>query len=203
VKPRQSRSADLGSARPPDGRSTRDRPTGRPEAGPYPSQVIRSQKAPARGFTLIEILLVLALLALFSALFIPGVNSILRQIDERGPEQALAETVLAARGAALASGRIVTLVHDADQRTLRADDASVPDLVIEPGTTLTLLPPAGGSLILLGGQAVETGEMRRIRFFADGTCDPFRVRLQTDKTPARIWQSDPWTCALSPEKAAQ
>lgn len=162
-----------------------------------------SARPPAGGFTLIEILLVLALLALFSTLFIPGVNSILRQINERGPEQALTETVLAARGAALESGRTVTLTFDAEQRALHADDPAVADLVLEAGTALTLLPPTGGDLILLGGQAVETGELRRIRFFADGTCDPFRVRLQLDKTPPRIWQADPWTCALSPEKAAQ
>lgn len=174
MKPRQSRSVDLGGARP-----------------------------TARGFTLIEVLLVLALLALFSALFIPGVNSILRQINERGPEQALAETVLAARGAALESGRTVTLTYDAERRALRADNTAVTDLVIEAGTQLTLLPPTTGAVILLGGQAVETGELRRIRFFADGTCDPFRIRLQLDKTPPRIWQADPWTCALSPEKAAQ
>lgn len=174
MKPRQSRSVDLGSARP-----------------------------TTRGFTLIEILLVLALLALFSALFIPGVNSILRQINERGPEQALAETILAARGAALESAKTVTITYDAERRVLRSDNPAVAELVLEAGTALTLLPPTGGAVILLGGQAVETDELRRIRFFADGTCDPFRVRLQLDKTPPRIWQADPWTCALSPEKAAQ
>lgn len=157
----------------------------------------------ARGFTLIEILLVLALLALFSALFIPGVNSILRQINERGPEQALADTILAARGAALAAGRTVTLTYDAEKRTLQVDEASVPPLGLTAGTALTLLPPAGGAQILLGGQAVETGELRRVRFFADGTCDPFRVRLQEGEAPARVWAADAWTCALSPERAAR
>lgn len=169
---RQSRSADLGGAR-----------------------------SPAGGFTLIEILLVLALLALFSALFIPGVNSILRQINERGPEQALAETILAARGAALESGRTVTLTYDEKRRALHADDASVADLVLEPDHKLALLPPTSGAVVLLGGQSVETDELRRIRFFSDGTCDPFRVRLQENKDAARIWTADPWTCALSPEKA--
>ncbi len=171
MKPRQSRSVDLGQ--------------------------------PADGFTLIEILLVLALLALFSTLFIPGVNSILRQINERGPEQVLAETILAARGAALESGKTVTLTYDAERRVLRADHPAVADLALETGHQLTLLPPTTGAVILLGGQAVETGELRRIRFFADGTCDPFRVRLQENKEATRIWVADPWTCALSPEKAAR
>lgn len=185
---RQSRELDLGGARPPAfAEASEGKPDGRS----------------TRGFTLIEILLVLALLALFSALFIPGVNSILRQINERGPEQALADTVLAARGAALAAGRTVTLSYDAEKRTLQADDSAVADLVLEPGTALTLLPPAGGAQILLGGQAVETGELRRVRFFADGTCDPFRVRLQEGEAPARVWVADLWTCALSPERTAR
>ncbi|MBX3751521.1 MAG: GspH/FimT family pseudopilin [Opitutaceae bacterium] len=164
---------------------------------------LRWPTRPARGFTLIEILLVLALLALFSALFVPGVNSILRQINERGPEQALAEAILAARGAALESGRTVTLTYDDQKRTLRADSPSVSDLVLEAGSQLTLLPPTAGAVILLGGQAVETEELRRIRFFPDGTCDPFRVRLQRDKDSARVWTADPWTCALSPEAPAK
>ena len=202
MKPRQLR-LDWGSARPLDGRWACARPTVRPEAGPYPSQARRCAESPARGFTLIEVLLVLALLALFSALFVPGVNSILRQINERGPEQALAEAILAARGAALESGRTVTLTYDDAKRTLRADSPSVSDLVLEAGSQLTLLPPTAGAVILLGGQAVETEELRRIRFFPDGTCDPFRVRLQRDKDAARVWTADPWTCALSPEKATR
>jgi len=150
------------------------------------------------GFTLVEVLLVLAIMALFATLFIPGVNSILREIDARGPEQIVSETILAARGAALETSRTVVLRFDAEARRFMTEAASVPTDVLPTGLKLDLLPPETGSTVLLGGQLVETGELHRIRFFPDGTCDPFRVRMQEGKEPPRLLQIDPWTCALSP-----
>jgi general secretion pathway protein H len=150
------------------------------------------------GFTLVEVLLVLAIMALFATLFIPGVNSILREIDARGPEQIVSETILAARGAALETSRTVILRFDAEARRFQTEAASVPTEVLPAGLKLDLLPPETGSTVLLGGQLVETGELHRIRFFPDGTCDPFRVRMQEGKEAPRLLQIDPWTCALSP-----
>lgn len=53
---------------------------------------------------------------------------------------------------------------------------------------------AGGSLILIAGQVVETQEVPRVAFHPDGTCSAFRAQFRSgDKT----WQLavDPWTCA--------
>ena len=151
-----------------------------------------------QGFTLVEVLLVLAIMALFATLFVPGVNSILREIDARGPEQIVSETILAARGAALETSRTVVLRFDTEARRFLTEAESVPTEVLPDGLKLELLPPETGSTILLGGQLVETGELHRIRFFPDGTCDPLRIRLQEGKEPPRLLQIDPWTCALSP-----
>lgn len=156
------------------------------------------RKAGRRGFTLVEVLLVLALLALFAVLFIPGVNSMLREIDSRGPEQIITETMLAARGAALESGRAVELRYDSKERRFQWDAALKQPEALPADVKLELLPPETGSLVLLGGQAVEVGELARVRFFPDGTCDPFRVRLQEGKDAPRTLSMDPWTCALSP-----
>jgi type II secretion system protein H len=150
------------------------------------------------GFTLVEVLLVLAMLALFATLLIPGVNSILREINARGPEQMLSETVLAARAMALETGRIVELRYDAEERQFTDAAGVVQGPALPADCKLTLLPPAVGGNILLGGQLVETGELRRVRFFPDGTCDPFRVRWQEGEAPVRLLLADPWTCALSP-----
>jgi type II secretion system protein H len=168
------------------------------------ARVIQAVKGAGRpvsrrhGFTLVEVLLVLAIMALFATLFIPGVNAILREMDARGPEQIVSETILTARGAALESGRTVALRYDADGRRFLTDEKTDLPGPLPATVKLELLPPETGATVLLGGQLVETDALHRIRFFPDGTCDPFRVRLQQGAEPPRLLLADPWTCALSP-----
>ncbi len=157
-----------------------------------------SARRPA-GFTLVEVLLVLALLALFAAVFIPGVNSILREIDSRGPEQLLSESILAARNEALESGRIVELRYDDQTRQLVWGATATRADALPLGASCDLLPVATGGNILLGGVLEEAAEpLRRVRFFPDGTCDAFRVRLKALGEAPRLYLIDPWTCAASP-----
>jgi len=151
-----------------------------------------------RGFTLVEVLLVIALLAIFATLLLPGVNSMLQAANSRAPQQVLSETILAARGAALESGRTVELRYNSELRQLSWNGSAAKTETMPPGYKLDFLPPESSSAILLGGQLVETGTVRRIRFFPDGTCDSFRARLQVEKNPAQLFMVDPWTCALSP-----
>ena len=55
--------------------------------------------------------------------------------------------------------------------------------------------------MIIGGREVEE-PITRVRFYADGTCDPFRLEFVRDQT-SRILTIDPWTCTvLSPEAAA-
>ncbi len=154
-------------------------------------------KSGRRGFTLVEVLLVLALLVLFATLLLPGVNSILREINARGPEQILSTVLLAARSEALASGRTVELRYEAEERRFWSEPAAIKADPLPAGVRLDLLPPATGATVLLGGELIETGALPRIRFFPDGTCDPFRVRLREGALPPRLFTVDPWTCALS------
>lgn len=152
-----------------------------------------------RAFTLVEVLLVLALIALFAAVFIPGVNSILDQMNDRGPEQLLSEAVLAARTEALESGRGVELSYDVEKRQLVYGAAAVRSDVLPLGVSIELLPMQAGTSILLGGELTEAQTpLKRVRFFPDGTCEPFRLRMKSgpDAKP-RVLVVDPWTCALS------
>ncbi|MDP1581489.1 MAG: prepilin-type N-terminal cleavage/methylation domain-containing protein [Candidatus Didemnitutus sp.] len=151
------------------------------------------------GFTLVEVLLVLALLALLAAVFIPGVNSILRDINARGPDQLLSEAMLAARHEALATGRVVELRYHTEARQLWWSETAPRAEPLPAGMEVSFLPLASGSSILLGGQLAEAQEpLRRVRFFPDGTCDAFRVSLKAANAAPRLFVVDPWTCALSP-----
>jgi Tfp pilus assembly protein FimT len=147
---------------------------------------------------LVEVLLVIALLAIFATLLMPGVNSMLRAASSRAPQQILSETILAARGAALESGRTVELRYDPELRQLSWTGPGGRIESLPAGQKLDFLPAESGAAVLLGGQLVETTALRRIRFFPDGTCDPFRARLQLEKNPPQLFIVDPWTCAVSP-----
>jgi len=153
----------------------------------------------SRAFTLIEILLVLALLALFGTIFVSGVTPMLRAMDSRGPEQLLNEVILGAREQALSSGREIELRYDAEKRHLvwhGAGGVQVEELPL--GTSVELLPMEKGGSILLGGVLTEAQEpLRRVRFFPDGTCDPFRIRVREPERAPRLLVVDPWTCAAS------
>lgn len=163
------------------------------------TQCPRGGGARLRGFTLVEILLVLAMLALFATLLVPGVNSMLTEMNARGPEQLIGESMLAARLEALESGRMVELRYETETRQFVWGDGSGRSGALPLGSTVDLLPVATGASILLGGELTEAQEpLRRVRFFADGTCDVFRIRLGETGTRPRVLLVDPWTCAVSP-----
>ncbi len=151
-----------------------------------------------RAFTLVEILLVLALLALLATLLIPGLNSMLAAMNDRGPEQQLSEALLAAREEALETGRTVDLHFDSEKRQLVWGAAGRSE-TLPVGTAVEFLPVETGALVLLGGELTETAPpVARVRFFSDGTCDSVRLRVR-EPAPARprLFIVDPWTCAVS------
>jgi prepilin-type N-terminal cleavage/methylation domain-containing protein len=164
-----------------------------------PSRRVRTF-ARARAFTLFEVLLVLALMALLATVLIPGANSMLSAMNDRGGEQQIAETILAARSEALESGRTVDLRFDAEKRQLVWGATGQRSEPLPVGTAIEFLPFESGTSILLGGQLGESVEpLKRVRFFPDGTCDSFRVRYrEPEPAKPRLYVIDPWTCALNP-----
>lgn len=169
------------------------------------AEVLSGAPRRRRAFTLVEVLLVLALLALLATLLIPGLNSMLAAMNDRGPEQQLSEALLAAREEALESGRTVELRYDSEKRQLVWGAAGRSD-TLAVGTSVEFLPVETGALVLLGGELTETAPaVARVRFFADGTCDSVRLRVR-EPAPARprLFIVDPWTCAVSaaPQKGA-
>ena len=156
----------------------------------------RRPRAPPLGFTLIEVLLVLAVIGLVGGLLLPGVQSMLRTINNEEPDRIFLDVVNSARERALTGNRTVLLRYDKDKRTLSwSDDAGTERKVLAEGIALQFLQAKEGRAILLGGVLVETQEMGAVRFYADGTCDRFRVQIRQGTGTPQVITFDPWTCA--------
>jgi prepilin-type N-terminal cleavage/methylation domain-containing protein len=149
------------------------------------------------GFSLLEIVLVLALIGLVSALLVGGSTSLLRTVAADDVQNTAISAIAGARHSAVLTGR--TLEFSIDDKT-RVLDWGEGRAALAGEGAVRLLPAARTSSILVGGQLIEA-PLARVRFYADGTCDPFRLEIVRDKA-SRILTIDPWTCTvLSPEAA--
>jgi prepilin-type N-terminal cleavage/methylation domain-containing protein len=150
------------------------------------------------GFTLIEILLVLALIALLGTIFIGGSSALLSD-KAPTPDAQFWKACAAARAEALDEGRSVLLSFDAKARGFVLDDGSAKrelPFTATDDTEVDFHPPQSdtSSTILVGGTAIETDTLARVTFYNDGTCTPFRAQIHS-KTGAHLLSIDPWTCA--------
>jgi general secretion pathway protein H len=150
-----------------------------------------------RGFTLLEILLALALVALLATLFIGGSAALIAD-KPLTPDDVFWKVCQQARKTALTGTNDVVVTFDPKQIAFVIDDtvtpvtmpiANSPDLVVD-----FLSTQKGTSAILLAGVAVETQTLPYVTFYTDGTCSPFKVQFR-NKQGAHILAIDPWTCA--------
>lgn len=155
----------------------------------------------ARGFTLLEILLVLAIIALMATVLIGGAVNLLSE-KPVAPDDVFWKVVQESRKAALTSGREMRLTFDdKDKKFVLAsnEDADGPSREfpipnageIQVGFLST---QKGASAILLGGVAVETDAVQKVIFYPDGTCSPFRLQIQKNAAVHTL-DIDSWTCA--------
>ena len=77
-----------------------------------------SRPAGRRAFTLVEILLTLAVMALLGTLLLPGVNSIMGSMAEREPAQVIWTTLNQVREQALLGNRPLRLTFNEDKTQL-------------------------------------------------------------------------------------
>jgi prepilin-type N-terminal cleavage/methylation domain-containing protein len=154
----------------------------------------RARRRADAGFTLIEIILVIGLLALVSALFVGGASDWLRA-RERTPEDVFWQAVSEARQLALRRDETVVFRYDEKSRALRWGEGEAAGAAAWPGRAVELLPAQETSAVLLGGSLVETGRLTEVRFHPDGSCDPFRAMLTEADGRRRTLTLDPWTCA--------
>jgi prepilin-type N-terminal cleavage/methylation domain-containing protein len=151
------------------------------------------------GFTLLEVLLALAVIALLATVFIGASASLLKDRTS-SPDDVFWRACLAARKAAVKTGDEVHLIFNDKTKAFIVDDGGRSQSFAIPGatqdTTINFLSAsdADRSAVLIGGVAVETGTAPEVIFFADGTCSPFRVQFVISGY-AHVLSIDPWTCA--------
>lgn len=146
------------------------------------------------AFSLLEVILTLALLGLTAALFITGAAALARPRDVP-PREQFWDALTAARQLALESGREVRLSFDRAERRLVWTDGSARQARAIAVTALDFLPEVAEGAVLLGGELAETTTLAAVRLYPDGGCDPFRAQAQTPDGRRAVWQVDPWTCA--------
>jgi len=143
----------------------------------------------AGGFTLVEIMLVLALLALVASVTVTGTRAISEATGEADAESATQTALAGVRRTAVTTGKVATLHAAEDALSWDGGSQSLP-----PGDTrVLLLPPQRDALTLIGGQVSEE-PIAQVRFYPDGTCDAFRVEFKR-KAGSKIVSIDPWTSA--------
>ena len=147
-----------------------------------------------RGFTLIEILLVLALMSLVVSLFISSASNLFRA-QEKTMNDVFWQAIQAARLQAVEGDRTVELRYDDKKNLLRWGTGETAANQAWPGKKLEFLPVEKRDAMLLGGQLVETGGMPVVRFYADGCVENFRAQLTGVDGRISHLEIDPWTCA--------
>jgi len=161
----------------------------------------RRDGSAAAGFSLLEILLVLMLFGLIGALLVGGGSRLQATLD-KDTETAALNAIAATRHAAVLAGRTLELTLDGETRRL---DWGVAGAELPGEDEIHLLPPVTTSAVLIGGRRQEA-PLARVRFYPDGTCDPFRLEVVPagNRRESRIIVLDPWTCtALTPAKTTR
>jgi general secretion pathway protein H len=150
-----------------------------------------------QGFTLLEILLVLALLALLGSVMVGGAVSLLKANEAKDPETALLKMMQAVRGEAVAAGAMIEIRQLPEDAGFLWGSARAEVLPLSPGVKIRLIAPEFGRASLIGGQ-LEESPVIRLRFYPDGSCDPVRVEIRRGEN-RRTYAIDPWTAAPLPE----
>lgn len=166
----------------------------------FQTRAVTGRRRSRAAFTLLEVLLVLALLLLMAGVLVSGASHLFRG-NPLTPEDVFWKAVLETRKSALLSGRDVRLSYEGKD----ADRAFVANLPAG-GETRFALDQTGElqvnfvstqkstSAILIGGELIETQTIPFVTFYGDGTCSPFRLQIRTGGA-ARTLEIDPWTCA--------
>jgi len=169
----------------------------------------------ARGFTLLEVLLAIAIIALIATVLIGGSARLLND-QPVSVDDVFMKAVQEARKAALKTEHDIRLKFDKEKKQFLVVDGYASPVLAPDGYTkeeapLKTLPvfvptgtemtveflgasAKGGNAILVGGVLLESQPIPFVTFYSDGTCTAFRLQVMRNGA-AHILSIDPWTCA--------
>lgn len=153
------------------------------------------------GFTILEMMLVLFLIAMIGTLFVVNVDSALRDQGESTVENAFWEASREGRLQALLTRRPVVLEYDQETASFQ---------LVSGGAVIGTYPGAGvtrdgapitvefvqerptSELVLIRGQLVDTRPVEQVVFYPDGSSTSFSVEFSFGAERRQI-RIDPWT----------
>lgn len=176
-----------------------------------PQTILATGKRWARsGFSMVEILLVIALIGVLASIFVLNFDVLLRQNETGSLEQAFWKASSEARNLALFERRPQDLRYDPETTAylIGGGEEAVRFPVntsdwTEGVETEVLFNQSltDDSFKLVGGKLITERQVPFVRFFPDGTCMPFVLSIRVDED-VRTIEIDPWSGAelLPPEE---
>ena len=155
----------------------------------------------APGFTMMELLLAIGLIALFATLLIGGSTHLLND-QPASADEVFWKAVAASRKNALESGKETRLSfaddRDHGRRFIVTDGTFTKEFPVVTAADLHVnllsAQPKAGSAIVMAGEVVDLESLPFVTFYGDGTCSPFRVQVRVG-VDSHTLAIDPWTCA--------
>ncbi|MGJ8639050.1 MAG: pilus assembly FimT family protein [Opitutaceae bacterium] len=149
-------------------------------------------RRPSRGFTIIEVVLVLGLIALAASIMIVNVTSIAERGGDLNPEETLKAAIRKARYVAADKGTVVTIQYDEESGDLILSSGDRFDLGVEYGeegrgkVNFFLVQPSEGLSPLTDPEDARI-EVSQVRFAPDRSSNPFVVEMDSGTgTPQRL-----------------
>jgi len=129
----------------------------------------------ARGFTLLELLVVLVLLGIIAVLVAPGLGGSLDSAKLKTASRELLAALRVQRSAAITQGTIITLNFATDEPSYRIDDELI---ALAAGLSVVYQAAAGTTSDGGLGQQLPGGGNNHLVFYPDGSSSGALLRLR-------------------------